>query len=444
MLQRLVFLLIVLLIQSSFLFEISSALQEGKTCILNDNCDAGLHCETCLANNNLRPRCSRTQPINPISKVKGLPFNKYAWLTTHNSFARLGQVSKTGSVILAPTNQQDSVTSQLANGVRGFMLDMYDFENDIWLCHSFDGMCFNFTAFQPAVNVLREIQVFLENNKDEVVTIIIEDYVKSPKGLTKVFNAAGLQKFMFPVTRMPKNGGDWPALDDMIQQNQRLLVFTSDRSKEATEGIAYQWKYMVENQYGNGGLKVGACPNRAQSAPMSDKSKSLVLVNHFPDAPDLVVACRQNSGPLLESIKACYQAAGQRWPNFIAVDFYKRSDGGGAPQAVDVSNGNLICGCDNFAACKLVHDDLIELVLSTDLKHIDRKEERQITYQSLENSRRNEDRKAEDTNQGERSVKPDCTPYLHRQNQTQREAKDPRPRTRPHKAGPRRLPHLIR
>ncbi|CDY32852.1 BnaC08g02740D [Brassica napus] len=321
---------------------------------------------------------------------------------------------------------------------------MYDFENDIWLCHSFDGMCFNFTAFQPAVNVLREIQVFLENNKDEVVTIIIEDYVKSPKGLTKVFNAAGLQKFMFPVTRMPKNGGDWPALDDMIQQNQRLLVFTSDRSKEATEGIAYQWKYMVENQYGNGGLKVGACPNRAQSAPMSDKSKSLVLVNHFPDAPDLVVACRQNSGPLLESIKACYQAAGQRWPNFIAVDFYKRSDGGGAPQAVDVSNGNLICGCDNFAACKLVHDDLIELVLSTDLKHIDRKEERQITYQSLENSRRNEDRKAEDTNQGERSVKPDCTPYLHRQNQTQREAKDPRPRTRPHKAGPRRLPHLIR
>lgn len=27
------------------------------------------------------------------------------------------------------------------------MLDMYDFENDIWLCHSFHGQCFNFTAF---------------------------------------------------------------------------------------------------------------------------------------------------------------------------------------------------------------------------------------------------------------------------------------------------------
>lgn len=30
------------------------------------------------------------------------------------------------------------------------MLDMYDFENDIWLCHSFDGKCLNYTAFVRA------------------------------------------------------------------------------------------------------------------------------------------------------------------------------------------------------------------------------------------------------------------------------------------------------
>lgn len=27
------------------------------------------------------------------------------------------------------------------------MLDMYDFENDIWLCHSFGGTCLNITSF---------------------------------------------------------------------------------------------------------------------------------------------------------------------------------------------------------------------------------------------------------------------------------------------------------
>lgn len=101
---------------------------------------------------------------------------------------------------------------------------------------------------QPAVNVLKEVQKFLVGNPTEIVTIIIEDYVTSPNGLTNVFVAAGLAKYWFPVTRMPQNGGDWPTVDDMIRNNQRLLVFTSKSAKEASEGIAYQWRYMVENQ----------------------------------------------------------------------------------------------------------------------------------------------------------------------------------------------------
>lgn len=160
------------------------------------------------------------------------------------------------------------------------MLDMYDFNNDIWLCHSFNGNCFNVTAFvspsstliwshsflllieslvvfiyffilflqQPAINVLREIQVFLEGNPTEIVSIFIEDYVSSPRGLSKVFNASGVSQYLFPLSRMPKNGEDWPTVDDMVQKNQRLVVFTSKSSKEASEGLAYEWNYVVENQ----------------------------------------------------------------------------------------------------------------------------------------------------------------------------------------------------
>jgi len=80
------------------------------------------------------------------------------------------------------------------------------------------------------------------------VTLILEDYVQAPNGLTKVFTDAGLMKFWFPVTNMPKNGQDWPLVTNMVANNQRLLVFTSIRSKEQSEGIAYQWNYMVENQ----------------------------------------------------------------------------------------------------------------------------------------------------------------------------------------------------
>jgi hypothetical protein len=77
----------------------------------------------------------------------GLPFNKYSWLTTHNSFAVTGTPSATGAPIVSPPNQEDSVASQLSNGVRGLMLDIYDFKNDLWLCHSFAGKCYDFTAY---------------------------------------------------------------------------------------------------------------------------------------------------------------------------------------------------------------------------------------------------------------------------------------------------------
>lgn len=90
--------------------------------------------------------------------------------------------------------------------------------------------------------------MFMEENPTEIVTIFIEDYVNSPQGLTKVFNASGLNKYWFPASRMPRNGEDWPTVDDMVKQNQRLVVFTSVQTKEETEGIAYEWRYVVENQ----------------------------------------------------------------------------------------------------------------------------------------------------------------------------------------------------
>ena len=95
--------------------------------------------------------------------------------------------------------------------------------------------------------MLKEIKSFLDSNPSEIVTIFIEDYVTSSKGLSNVFNAAGLNKYLFPVSQMPKIGEDWPKVDDMVQKNQRLVVFTSKKNKEG-EGFAYEWNYVVENQ----------------------------------------------------------------------------------------------------------------------------------------------------------------------------------------------------
>lgn len=258
------------------------------------------------------------------------------------------------------------------------MLDTYDFRGDVWLCHSFKGHCHDYTAFVcvfiihlffalcfcsflmgkselmyvfsppqqgPAVDTLKEIEAFLSANPSEIVTIILEDYVQAPKGLTKVFTDAGLMRYWFPVSSMPKNGQDWPLVKDMVKNNQRLLVFTSIESKEISEGIAYQWNYMVENQCkivcshlvmqyqcikylivsadGDGGMYAGRCPNRKESPSLSNKSRSLVLVNYFRTIPMKELTCIDNSGELMDMLHTCYGAAGNRWANFVAVNYYK-------------------------------------------------------------------------------------------------------------------------
>jgi hypothetical protein len=330
----------------------SSTGQLLDSCSVSTDCGSGLYCGNCPSIGKNQPVCTRGQAVVPASIINGLPFNKYTWIVTHNAFSVADAPLLTGSQRITFYNQEDTVTNQLRNGVRGLMLDMYDFENDIWLCHSFHGQCYNITAFQPAINTLREVEAFLTENPSEIVTIIIEDYVHTPKGLTRVFADAGLDKYWFPVSKMPKKGEDWPTVTEMAQQNHRLLVFTSDSSKEADEKIAYQWRYMVENESGDPGVAPGVCKNRKESKSLNSKSASLFLQNYFPTMPVQSEACKEHSTPLTDMIATCYKSAGNLMPNFLAVNFYMRSDGGGVFDAVDRMNGQSLCGCTTVAACQ--------------------------------------------------------------------------------------------
>ncbi|KAL6600388.1 hypothetical protein ACP70R_045188 [Stipagrostis hirtigluma subsp. patula] len=337
------------------LLAVPCSCQVGDSCSAARDCGVGLYCGNCAAAGRTQPSCIRDLAIQPTSVVRGLPFNRYTWLVTHNSFSILGEPSRTGVERVTFYNQEDSVTNQLRNGVRGLMLDMYDFNDDIWLCHSLQGQCYNFTAFEPAVDTLKEVEAFLSENPTEIVTIFIEDYVRSPMGLSKVFTAADLMKYWYPISEMPTNGKEWPSVTDMVAKNRRLLVFTSDPSKQASEGIAYQWSYLVENESGDPGIVPGACPNRKESQPLNSRSASLFLQNYFPTMPVENEACKENSVGLPQMVQACYAAAGNRIPNFIAVNFYMRSDGGGVFDVQDRINGLTLCGCNTIAACQLGH-----------------------------------------------------------------------------------------
>lgn len=86
---------------------------------------------------------------------------------------------------------------------------------------------------------------------------------------------------------------------------------------------SYRVNLFLNFSDGDEGMKAGSCPSRAESPPMNTKTISLIVQNYFPDNPDFSTSCRDNSAPLRNMVKTCYDASVKRWPNYIAVDFYE-------------------------------------------------------------------------------------------------------------------------
>jgi len=74
---------------------------------------------------------------------------------------------------------------------------------------------------------------------------------------------------------------------------------------------------------GDDGMKQGICINRGGSSVMSDTTKALIVQNFFPNNPNPIEVCVDNSDALWNELSSCYSASGNRWSNFLAVDFYK-------------------------------------------------------------------------------------------------------------------------
>lgn len=85
----------------------------GDRCSSEADCGSELYCYNCWIE-FAGKKCVRSTVADPFKIVDtSLPFNKYAFLTTHNSFSIRGEPSRTGVPRITFYNQDDSITDQL-------------------------------------------------------------------------------------------------------------------------------------------------------------------------------------------------------------------------------------------------------------------------------------------------------------------------------------------
>ena len=259
-------------------------------------------------------------------------FNQYTWLVSHNAFSNDTVFS----------NQYGkSIETQLYLGVRGLMLDLYDHNGSIYLCHK---TCI-FGDNGSFVNEMNQTIIpFLKNNPSAVLTIFLEDH-SSRENLNIALNQIHeLGKFTFNPQKW-QGYSNWPTLNEMIDKNQRL-IFISESEKnsgyyETDSGevhIIFGEDLNVENYWSLGSTVMShdySCKSRWDNVPIFTKKASsfyyswdrLFVMNHFHGIPFASHSETDNSFATLLFREEHYcRPVAQKMPNYLAVDNITRGD----------------------------------------------------------------------------------------------------------------------
>ena len=306
-------------------------------------------------------RADDTAPeAQDVTACNGMPelcdrrLDQVVFPTSHNSMGG-GDVS--GWMF---PNQGAGIRQQLADGVRGFMIDVHygtpvagrvktelgdekaamakyeaavgpegmaaavrirdrlvgepEGPRDVYMCHGFCEL-----GALPFVPELREVHDFLVANPGEVLILVIQDEGVTPQDIERCFRESGLIDFVYRGPARPP----WPTLREMVESDQRVLVMAENQSA----GVAWYhqaFEVMQETPYTfHEPSEFSNRPNRGGTGG------SLLLMNHWiestpmPKPSNATIVNAHDA--LLERIRDFRRERG-RLPNLVAVDFYGVGD----------------------------------------------------------------------------------------------------------------------
>lgn len=244
-------------------------------------------------------------------------YDQVSYPMTHNAMSN----AAAGWVL---PNQNVGVSQQLQDGIRGLMLDTYEADGELLLCHS---TCL--AGSQPLVEGLGEIEAFLADNPNEVVSIIFENYITHAQ-TASAFESSGLIDYVYA----HEAGEPWPTLGALIDAGTRLLVFQEKLPEEAE----YPWLMRIWDHAWDTQFSAATPEDLSCDVGRGNPENPLFLLNHFLTGlgGDPALAEMVNYNPFfIDRAREC-EDIDSALPNFVAVDFY---DIGDLFEVVDALNG---------------------------------------------------------------------------------------------------------
>jgi hypothetical protein len=180
-----------------------------------------------------------------------------------------------------------------------------------YLCHTLCEL-----GAEPLNRELEVIGDFLRRHPDQVVIVIVEDYVP-PATIERAFEQTGLTRYVAMLDRQ----APMPTLGELIAREQRLVVFAEEK------GGSPAW-YMPAFSFIQDTPLGATRPDRLSCARYRGEADSpLLLINYWipPFPPSVTLNATIGRTPFLRGrIERCLEKRGFKGA-IVAVDFYQRT-----------------------------------------------------------------------------------------------------------------------
>lgn len=278
------------------------------------------------------------------------PYNSVVHLGAHDSpFVRDASTGFSTS-----GNQYYNSSVQLSAGVRLLSAQVHKSNGQWHLCHS---SCDLLDAGRLS-DWLKEIKTWLDNNPNEVVTVLLVNSDNAgASDLDQQFTAASITNYAYVPSSTTVPPETWPTLQELITSGKRLMVFVASLSPGTiSPSQAYlmdEFTFIFENPYSNINVTDFTCaPDRPTGVKGNSQaaisSNRMALTNHFlyeqglfnietPNVDQINVTNSPGNavGNLGWALSTCNTQYGKP-STFTLVDFF---DQGPSIDAVDAMNG---------------------------------------------------------------------------------------------------------